>query len=62
MKTYILGGLTHEHKSLGVGDDLGSVESLFKVIDELVLVAVEGLFLGTRDDFASADTLLLEGR
>ena len=62
MITYILGGLTHEHESLRVGDDLGGIESLFKVVDELFPVAVEGLFLRTGDDFASADTLLLEGR
>ena len=60
--THIFGGLTHEHESLSVGNDLGGVESLFKVIDELALVAVEDFFLRTRDDFASPDTLLLEGR
>lgn len=62
METHLLGGLTHEHESLGVGDDLGGVESLFKVINELALVTMECLFLGTRDNFASADALLLEGR
>ena len=60
--THILSGLTHEHKSLSVGDDLRSVESLFKVIDELLLVATECFFLRTRDDFASADTFLFKGR
>ena len=62
MTTHILSGLTHEHKSLSVGNDLGSVEGLFKVIDELLLVAAEVFFLRTRDNFASADTFLLEGR
>ena len=62
MKTHLLGGLAHEHESLSVGDDFGSVESLFKVIDKLFLIAVECLFLRARDDFASTDTLLLEGR
>ena len=61
METYILGGLAHEHKSLGVGDDLGGVESLFEVINELRLIAVEWLFLGTVDDLTSADTFLFEG-
>ena len=61
METHILGSLTHEHKPLGVGDDLGGVESLFKVVNELLLIAVERLFLGTRDDFAGADTLLFKG-
>jgi len=60
--THFLGSLPHEHESLCVGDDLGGVESLFEVINELLLVAVEDLFLRTRYDFASADTLLLEGR
>ena len=62
MITYILSGLTHEHESLRVGDDLGGVESLFKVIDELFFVTVEDLLLRTRNNFASADALLLEGR
>ena len=62
METHLLGSLTHEHESLGVGDDLGGVESLFEVDDKLFLVAVEGLFLRTGDDFASANALLLKGR
>ena len=49
-RTRILGGLTHEHKALSVGYNLGGVESLFEVIDKLFLVAVEGLFLGGIDD------------
>ena len=60
--THIFRGLAHEHESLSVGDDLGGIEGLFKVIYELFLVTVEGLFLRTRDDFAGADTLLFEGR
>ena len=62
MVTYVLSGLTHEHESLRVRNDLGGVESLFKVIDELSLVAMKDLFLRTGDEFASAGTLLLEGR
>jgi hypothetical protein len=62
ISTRILGGLAHEHKALSVGDNLGGVESLFQVVDKLLLVAVESLFLRTRDDLASANALLLEGR
>lgn len=62
MITHILSGLAHEHESLSVGNDFRGVESLFKVIDELFLVAVEDLFLRTSDNFASTDTLLLKGR
>jgi hypothetical protein len=62
VKTHIFGGLAHEHESLSVGNDLGRVESLFEVIDELLLVAVEDLLLRTRDNFAGADALLLERR
>lgn len=53
-----LGGLAHEHETLGVRDDLGGVKSLLEVaetsvlpcyaqsvdsLDELLLVALEGL-------------------
>ena len=56
------GGLAHEHEALGVRDDLGGVKTLLEVVNELLLVAVEGLTLGGGDDLAGADTLLLEGR
>jgi hypothetical protein len=46
---------------LRIGDDLGGIEGLFEVIDELLLVAVENLFLRAGYDFASTNTLLLEG-
>ena len=62
VRTHVFGGLAHEHKALSVGDNLGGIESLFKVIDKLQLVAAEGLLLRTRDHFASAFALLLEGR
>ena len=58
----LLGGLAHKHEALGVGDDLGGVERLLKVIDELLLVAFELLLLRPADDLARADTLCLDGR
>ena len=36
-----LGGSLHQHETLGVGDDLGSVESLFEVAKEFLPVARE---------------------
>ena len=60
--TNLLGSLTHEHEALGVGDDLGRVEGLLKVIDELLLVTSKRGLLGTRDDLACPRALLLEGR
>lgn len=57
-----LGSLTHEHEALGVRDDLGSVESLLEVVDELLLVALEWLRGGALDDLGCSNTLLLEGR
>lgn len=62
LKTNLLRGLTHEHEALGVGNNLGSVEGLLEVIDELLLVALERLLLGTSDDLASTCTLLLDRR
>ena len=60
--TDLLGGLTHEHETLRVRDDLGSVESLLKVINELLPVTLEGLPLGTSNDLGSPYTFLLDGR
>ena len=57
-----LGGLAHEHEALGVRDDLGSVKSLLKVVDKLLLVALEGLAGRGGNDLGGAATLLLEGR
>ena len=62
LETDLLGGLTHEHEALGVGDDLGSVEGLLEVIDELLLVTLEGLLLWSSDDLARPCTLGLDGR
>ena len=53
--------LLHQLEALGVRDDLGGVESLLQVIDELLLVALERLLLRTGDDTARADTLFLDG-
>ena len=62
MFPHLLGGLTHEHEALGVGDDLGRVEGLLKVIDELLLVAAERLLVGCSKDLARARTLALDSR
>jgi hypothetical protein len=53
--TYVL----DEHEALSVGDNLGSVKGLLKVVDESLLVALE---LGgrTAQDGAGAATLVLE--
>lgn len=37
----LLGSLLHQHETLGVGDDLGGVKSLLKVLEELLLVTLE---------------------
>ena len=47
---------------MSVRDDLGSIECLLEVINELLLVALERFLLGTRDDLACTDTLFLDGR
>lgn len=60
--TVLLAGLTHEHESLSVRDDLGGVEGLLEVIDELLLVTSEGLSGRGGEDLGSPDSLLLEGR
>lgn len=57
----LLGSLAHEHEALGVGDDLGSVEGLGNIVDELFLVASE-LCVGSRKDRRGTDTLVLDGR
>lgn len=60
--TDLRGGLTHQHEALGVRDDFGGVESLLEVIDELLLIALESLLLGARDNLACTGTLTLDGR
>ena len=57
-----LGGLSHEHESLSVRDDLGSVKGLLEVVDKLLLVALEGLSGRSGEDLGSSNSLLLEGR
>jgi hypothetical protein len=56
MYTYVL----DEHEALGVGDNLGGVEGLLKIVDESLLVALE---LGgrTTENGAGAATLFLQG-
>lgn len=55
--TYIL----DKHETLGVGNNLGSVQSLLKVVNESLLVTFK---LGGRatEDAAGTDTLILNGR
>ena len=57
---HLLGSFTHEHEALRVRHDLGGVEGLLKVVDELLLVALERLLLGTGDDLARTNTFLLQ--
>lgn len=54
--TYVL----DEHEALSVGDNLGGIQGLLKVVDESLLVALE---LGSRatQDSAGAATLILQG-
>ena len=33
--------LLHQHEALGVRDDLGGIQSLLKVLEELLLVTLE---------------------
>ena len=56
----LLGSLTHEHEALSVGDDLGRIQSLLKVINELLLVTLELLLLRARDGLSGTGTLLLD--
>lgn len=58
----LLCGLAHEHEALGVRDDLRGVQGLLEVVDELLLVALEGLGLGSSEDLAGADSLRLQAR
>lgn len=54
--TYVL----DQHKALGIGDDLGGIESLLKVRQELLLVALE-LGSWSFEDLGSTLTLGLDG-
>lgn len=51
--------LLNKHESLGVGDDLGSIESLLEVVDELLTVSLE-VRLGSLEHLAGSDTFVLE--
>lgn len=57
----LLGGVLDEHEALGVGDDLGGIQSLLEVINEGGLVTGE-LGGGAVEDGGSTATLVLEGR
>ena len=59
-ETYLFGSLTHEHEPLRIGDDFGCVKCLLKIVDEKLLIAAERFFGRATDNFAGADTLLLD--
>lgn len=60
--TNLLGSLPHEHEALSVGDDLGGIQGLLEVVDELLLVTTERLLLRSGNDFACTGTLFLDSR
>jgi hypothetical protein len=60
MPTQFFGSLTHEHEALCIRDDLRGIESLFQVIDKLLLVPAEFLFGWSGNDLASTDALGLD--
>jgi hypothetical protein len=54
--------LLHEHESLGVRDDLGCVQSLFEILKELLLVALELVASADElENLGGAGTLALDG-
>ena len=57
----LLGRLAHEHEALGVGDDLGCVEGLLEVVDELLLVALERLERRATEDLGRRHALVAQG-
>lgn len=57
----LLTSLTDEHETLSVGDNLGGVESLLKLVDKLLLVASERE-RRARKNLGSSNTLILNGR
>ena len=58
----LLGGLAHEHEALGVRDDLGRVQGLLEVVNELLLVALELLDLRSAEHLGRRDALVPDGR
>ncbi len=44
---YLFRGLPHQHEALRIRNDLRRIQCLLEVIDELLLVALEWLLLGT---------------
>lgn len=51
--------ILNEHEALGVGDDLGSIQSLLKVVNESLLVTLEFGSWATKD-LAGANTLVFD--
>jgi hypothetical protein len=60
MPAELLSSLTHEHEALRIRDDLAGIEGLLQVIDKLLLVATECLFLWSDNNLASSGTLGLD--
>lgn len=60
--TNLLSSFPHKHEALRVRNNFGGIQCLLKVINELLLVAVECLFLRATDDFAGAHALILDSR
>lgn len=53
----------HQHETLSIGDNLGSIESLLQVIEELILVTLElGLSTLEVEELGGLGTLSLDGR
>ena len=57
----LLGRVLDEHEALRVRDDLGGVQRLLQVVDELLLVAAEGGHGWALEDLGGACALGLEG-
>lgn len=61
-RTFVWGAYRlHQHETLSVGDDLGSIECLFEVVENFLLVSREGWFWSI-ELLACTGTLLLERR
>ena len=61
MPTQLFGGLAHKHEALCIRNDLGSIESLLQVVNELLLVAAKYLLLRASNNLAGTAPLCLQG-
>lgn len=50
----------HQHETLGIGDDLGGIEALFKILEEGSLVSCEA-WSGTGENLGGTSTLIFDG-